>query len=179
MKGHAMRKSLVPVVIGLLLAFALVPAAPASAAPYCGITWGSGDKAAGPATSPAVRITNVRTGRDTCWDRLVFDLSGPAAGYTVKYVPEVYADPSGVLIPLNGGAKLEVVVRAATAGSYPGVVGRPLPGVDLTGYRTFRDAKFAGNFEGITTVGLGVRARLPFRVFKLGNRVVLDVAHLW
>lgn len=28
-------------------------------------------------------------------------------------------------------------------------------------------------------VGSGVRARLPFRVFQLDNRVVVGVAHAW
>lgn len=99
-------------------------------------------------------------------------------------MPNVYADGSGQLIPLSGGAKLQIVLRApayngAGNSTYPGVIGQKLPGVNLTGYQTFRDAKFAGSFEGQTTVGLGVRATLPFRVFKLDNRVVLDVAHRW
>ena len=43
---------------------------------------------------------------------------------------------------------------------------------------------WAGSFEGRTSLGLGVRARLPFRVFSLagpgdGSRVVIDVAHRW
>jgi len=43
---------------------------------------------------------------------------------------------------------------------------------------------YAGSFEATTTVGLGVRARLPFRVFVLagpatGSRLVIDVAHRW
>jgi hypothetical protein len=51
-------------------------------------------------------------------------------------------------------------------------------------YRTFRQDVLAGSFEGITTIGLGVRARLPFRVFVLagpgsGSRLVVDVAHRW
>ena len=63
--------------------------------------------------------------------------------------------------------------------SYAGVVGGPLPGVGLTGYRTFRDARFVGSFEGETQIGLGVRARLPFRVLALTDRIVVDVAHGW
>ncbi len=65
------------------------------------------------------------------------------------------------------------------APAYPGRVGRPLPGVFLDGYRTFRDTRFAGSFEGETQIGLGVRARLPFRVLVLDGRVVVDVAHNW
>ena len=54
----------------------------------------------------------------------------------------------------------------------------------MTGYRTFRQVAWAGSFEGRTTVGLGVRAWLPFRVFTLtgpdsGSRLVIDIAHTW
>jgi hypothetical protein len=43
---------------------------------------------------------------------------------------------------------------------------------------------FVSDFEGQTTFGLGVRARLPFRVLRLagpgsGQRLVIDVAHRW
>ena len=56
--------------------------------------------------------------------------------------------------------------------------------VDVSGFRTFRQIAGAGSFEGQTTIGLGVRARLPFRVFVLdgpgtGSRLVVDVAHRW
>jgi hypothetical protein len=56
--------------------------------------------------------------------------------------------------------------------------------VDVSGWRTFRQIAWAGSFEGQTTIGLGVRARLPFRVFILdgpgtGSRLVIDVAHRW
>jgi FKBP-type peptidyl-prolyl cis-trans isomerase 2 len=45
-------------------------------------------------------VTNVRTGQHLCFDRMVVDLNGPAAGYTVQYVPEVVMDGSGFHIPL-------------------------------------------------------------------------------
>src|SRR5689334_7833346 len=46
--------------------------APAEAAPYCGIRWGSLPKS----VSTMVRgpVTNVRAGQHTCYDRLVVDL---------------------------------------------------------------------------------------------------------
>lgn len=177
-----MKKSLRAIVVGILTA-CIIPAAGASAAaPYCGITWGSLQKAAGALNSS--QITNVRTGQDGCYDRMVVDLNGPANGYDVQYVTDVHAEGSGQIIPLAGGAKLNIVVKSPaydTSGhpTYPGVVGQPLQGVNLAGYPTFRDAKFAGSFEGQTTLGLGVRARLPFRVFTLGNRLVIDVANQW
>jgi hypothetical protein len=57
----------------------------------------------------------------------------------------------------------------------------------VKGFRTFRQVAYAGSFEGQTTFGLGVRARLPFRVFVLagspgdrhGAMLVIDVAHRW
>jgi hypothetical protein len=54
----------------------------------------------------------------------------------------------------------------------------------VSGYRTFRQVAYAGSFEGQTTIGVGVRARLPFRVFTLAgpgsnSRLVIDVAHHW
>jgi len=176
-----MKRALLAVLVGIFSALA-IPLAASAASPYCGITWGSLPKAAGSLTTPY--ITNVRTGQNTCYDRMVVDLNGPANGYNVQYVSEVYAEGSGQIIPLKGGAKLNVVVKNPAYNqtgqpTYPGVVGQPLPGINLTGYQTFRDAKFAGSFEGQTTIGLGVRARLPFRVFTLDNRLVIDVAHYW
>jgi len=173
---------LVITVLGLLL----LPAASVSAAPEasCAVTWGSGVKSAGPSTSPFSEILNVRTGRHACFDRLVVDLDGPASGYVVRYVNVFRAEGSGQIIALPGGAKIEIVVRAPAHDvngnvTYPAVVGRHLPGVSVAGYDTFRSTRYGGSFEGQTALGLGVRARLPFRVMKLGNRVVIDVAHHW
>ena len=177
-----MKKHMILALVGFLLTIGLAGSS-ASAAPYCGITWGSSAKTASATTTRP--LTNIRTGQHDCYDRMVFDLSGTAAtGYSVRYVSNVYADGSGTLIPLNGGAKLQIVVHAPAYDStgktiYPGVVGKTLPGVNLSGYQTFRDAKFAGSFEGQTTVGLGVRAQLPFRVTTSQNHVIIDVAHYW
>jgi hypothetical protein len=159
-------------------------AAPATARGSCAVTWGSGAKSAGPLTSPSSEVLNVRTGRHACYDRLVVDLAGPASGYVVRYVRRFRQDPSGQIIPLPGGARIEIIVRAPAVDNnghptYPGTVGQPLPGVNLTGYQTFRSTRYGGTFEGQTQFGLGVRARLPFRVLKIGNRVVVDVAHHW
>ncbi|MDT6983023.1 hypothetical protein ACFSUJ_02315 [Streptomyces lusitanus] len=179
------------VLLGATLATAAVPAVAAppaapAAATACPTGWGSGDKAAGAATAESVR--NVRTGRHDCYDRMVVDVPGAARGdlgYSVRYVDRLHQDGSGRHIPVSGGAVLEVRVTApaydpGTGGAtYPARAGRPLPGVDLTGYRTFRDARFAGSFEGDTQLGLGVRGRLPFRVQQLDGRLVIDVAHTW
>jgi hypothetical protein len=83
-------------------------AAPASAATTCRTAWGSR-----PQTSPSVRtteITGVRTGTHACFDRLVVDLAGHGDGWFVRYVDQVRADGSGNVVPVRGGARLEVVV---------------------------------------------------------------------
>ena len=86
---------------------------------------------------------------------------------------------------MSGGAIIEIRVAAPSYDpengqpTYPGRVAQPLPGVDISGYRTFRDTRFAGSFEGDTQIGLGVRARLPFRVIQLPDQLVVDVAHSW
>ena len=63
------------IAIMLAVASGLVAPGPASAAPYCGLVWGSLVKA-DPAMSQA-QVTNVRTGQHYCFDRLVIDLNGP------------------------------------------------------------------------------------------------------
>ena len=180
-----MRRLLVIVLLaaGLLVVPGTADAAPSTRA--CSVTWGSQEKSAGPSTSPRSPVDDARTGEHACFDRFVVDLRGPASGYVVHYVNTFGGVATGDPIPLAGGAKLEVVVRApdhtigGTTPTYDGREGRRLPRVDVTGYQTFRAAKYGGSFEGVTLFGLGVRARLPFRVFKLDDRIVVDVAHSW
>lgn len=158
----------------LLVAPAATGAAGADAA-YCGITWGSLAKHAG--TTVPGRITGVRAGRHACYDRLVLDMTGRVPGYDVRYVTTVLSEGGGFPVPVAGGARLAVVAKKG-ATTIP-----PMPSV--AGFTTFRQVRWAGSFEGYTTVALGVRARLPFRVFTLydastnRSRLVVDVAHHW
>ena len=172
--------------LALVGSLGLTSAASASAAPYCGIVWGSLTKSGSVETAP--NLTGVRAGRHDCYDRLVLDLrGGSSAGFHVSYVDAVYADGSGALVPLRGGARLQIVVHASSYdvnGQRTYTPANPRELANVAGYQTFRQVADAGSFEGQTTVGLGVRARLPFRAFVLagpdgGSRLVVDVAHLW
>ncbi len=150
----------------------------------CANTWGSTPKGAPPQTSPGHHIINVRAGRHECFDRLVIDLDAGAPGYHVQYVRRYRHIATGAIIPTPGGARLEIIARAAAfndqgQATYDGVDGQALPRINLAGFETFRSTRYGGSFEGHTSFGLGVRARLPFRVLKLGNRLVIDVAHHW
>ena len=164
---------------------ALVAPVPASAAPYCGLVWGSLAKT--DSAMSQAKVTNVRTGQHYCFDRLVVDLNGPVGGYTVRYVPQVTQDGSGLPVPLRGLAFLQITVNAPAYDDNGNATYNPANPNELTdvnGYQTFRQVAWAGSFEGYSSLGLGVRARLPFRVFTLegpaaGSRLVIDVAHFW
>ncbi|MCK0113124.1 hypothetical protein MWU75_13320 [Ornithinimicrobium sp. F0845] len=155
--------------------------------PYCGIYWGSLAKTNGTSHTTGT-VDDVRAGRHACYDRLVIDVDDVPGSltYDVRYVDTVREDGSGAAVPLAGGADLQVIVRAP---AYEGGAATYSPAdpahlVHVKGWTTFRQVAMAGSFEGQTTVGLGVRARLPFRSFVLdgpgdGARLVIDVAHRW
>ncbi|CAN7204707.1 AMIN-like domain-containing (lipo)protein [Knoellia sp. LjRoot47] len=178
MNRTTVRRSAAALALGLVAATApaAVGASSATAAPYCGITWGSLPKSSAVSTLPAV--TGVRAGRHACYDRLVIDHKGRATGFDVRYVSQITADGSGNVIPTRGGAKLQIITRGTRYAAPPAMP-------NVTGYTTFRQVVWAGFFEGQSTVGLGVRARLPFRAFTLydsatnTSRLVVDVAHQW
>ncbi|MEU8784462.1 hypothetical protein [Streptomyces sp. NPDC048637] len=161
------------------------PVGKAAPATTCSTVWGSGTKSATDANTAPLK--NIKTGRNACYDRMVFDISGATGkrGYHVGYVDTFHQDGSGEKIPVNGGAILQIYVSAPSHDpatgkqTYTGTAGKPLPGVNLAGYRTFKDTKFGASFEGQTQVGLGVRAKLPFRVLQSGHELIVDVAHTW
>ncbi|MBM6401373.1 hypothetical protein JQN70_13320 [Phycicoccus sp. MQZ13P-5] len=149
--------------------------APSAQAASCAVTWGSLAKTSAPLATG--RVAGVRAGHHACYDRLVVDMTGRAPGYDVRYVGTVRAEGSGKPVPVAGGARLAVGIHkgATSVPAMPSVAGDP----------TFRQVRWAGSFEGYTTLALGVRARLPFRVFTLPgttagtSRLVVDVAHHW
>jgi hypothetical protein len=175
-------------------------ATPASAqstasAPFCGQYWGSLPKGSDVPLSYST-LLKVRAGQHDCYDRMVIDIDGQVGGYAVQYDPEhtLFSSPDPAFYP-RGGAYLVIYVKNA-------VIPRPSPShastavesadeaVNVSGFRTFRQIKeliYGGlGSTGLVgdTLALGVRARLPFRVFTLQgpgsmSRLVIDVAHRW
>lgn len=155
----------------------------------CQTDWGSLEKTGNP--TGVKPLVNIRTGRHDCFDRLVFDVrdahSDLRIGFRIRYVSEIIQDGSGDHIPVEGGVLMDVRLQGAPSYdpetgemTYDVAAGEKLPGVNLAAYRTLRDVRFVSTFEGDTQVGIGVRARLPFRVFHIdGARLVLDIAHSW
>lgn len=180
-------RRLATVLATLVLALTGTGAVQAVAAPQtaaCETAWGSMAKAGPGSLAMVGALADVRTGPHACYDRMVFDIPGMTtadpAGYWVRYVPSFAHIPSGTGIPVAGGAVIEIRFTAPVNQSqYPVGLADPLPGLDFSGYQTFRDAKFGGYYYSATHIGLGVRARLPFRVLVLPGRLVLDVAHNW
>lgn len=174
-----------------VLAIATLPAGavavPTTAtAASCSTTWGSLNKA-GTGSTTAI-LGTVRAGRHGCFDRLVFDIRGKAPGFNARYVTNVHRAGAGHLLPLRGGAKMEIAIIVQGERHADGSVGWQPPNSDelanVTGFRTFRQVADANSNSAAQFIGLGVRARLPYRIFTLdgpgtGSRVVVDVAHRW
>jgi hypothetical protein len=182
-----LRHSILAVIVAVIGTIALTAPVAHASAPYCGITWGSLTKAAD--SSTVTSLTNVRAGRHACFDRLVLDYAGDSDGYQVRYVTAIRGIGLSRPVDLRGGALLEIIVETPYGEDQPSVESTYAPRnprelVDVAGWRTFRQVSLVEVYESQITVGLGVRARLPFRVFTLdgpgqGSRLVIDVAHRW
>jgi hypothetical protein len=170
------------------------PATTGTPAPACAATaaWGTGAEQLAGSSTDALYL--VRSGRHDCYDRVVFDINGPAAvGYSVGYVDVVGAEGTGNPITVPGHAALQVVVRAPELGADQGghQPGRILAATgdylvspaQVASWPALRGVRFGGSFEGQCTFAVGVRDTLPFRVFTLLDttnqvrRVVVDIAH--
>lgn len=130
-----------------------------------------------PGSGDQVEIFGLATGCHAGFDRLVLRgrLGKPA--YDARYVRRIRSDGSGAIVRLKGTKRLRVVLQNARAHTESGA---PLiPGAKTPLCPNLRQVKLAGDFEGVVTLGLGLRSRTGFRVFRLTNpqRVVIDVAH--
>jgi hypothetical protein len=169
-------------ILSLLLAFALVGAAPAAARgaglpPPTRTDPVLGDASASPTGPPT--LTAVRTGRHDGFDRTVFDFTGGTPAFGVEYGP-LAGVGTGDPIPVAGAATLAVTFRGAWA--YDLDTGRPT--IDLRRVYdprlpTLRQIRSGGGFEGHILFGLGLNDRVGFRVLRLSGppRIAVDVAH--
>jgi hypothetical protein len=173
------------VLAALVMTMVVVGAPAAAEGSACATTWGSLPKGGIPLPGPP--LFDIRAGRHECFDRLVIDVAGVVQRYRVEYVPGVTGLATGDPIAVRGGAFLSVIAGATDHNenyqpTYPRAGRTEL--VNVAGFSTFRQVRWAESQEGLTQVALGVRARLPFRVFVLtgpgaGSRLVIDVAHRW
>ena len=140
----------------------------------------SGSRAASdtrPAAPPTPVLVAVRAAHRGDVDRVVFEFRGGLpADRQVGYVDRLFADGSGRRVHVAGRALLRVRFEPAAAHTDQGVptaaprrVAFALPNV-LTAVRS-------GDFEAVTTYGLGLATRTPVRVTTLQAppRVVVEV----
>jgi hypothetical protein len=173
--AHSLRlRSLTALVSAMTVAGLAVDTSPAGASTY---TTRTVTVTRSPSSTP--HLTGVRTGRHATFDRVVFDLSGPAPGYRVGYVATVRADASGAAIPMRGRYSLLVRLMPAAAHDDAGAATYDGPHSWRVGYPQLRQVAFAGDVEGIVSFGLGLRHRNGFRVLTLHDptRIVVDVRH--
>lgn len=189
-KGETMRKLITVCAAAIVTTAALATAASAgTAAPAasCATHWASLPKSGG--TLSVAPLIAVRTSQHGCYDQVVFEFSGRASGYRLQYGRPVTQGTGVDLAPyMAGGALLQVVLLDPDHNIRTGAITYAhKPGdhvANILGDRTLRDVIYGGSFEGYTCFGVGVRTRLPFRVFVLPgpgthSRIVVDIAHQW
>jgi len=125
-----------------------------------------------PSSGSQATLSSAAAGCHATYDRFVLRVgSGGKPGYDVRYVSRIIADPSGNPVSLQGTKRLRVIVHDATAHTLASTI--------TPGCSNLRQAKKAGDFEGVVSYGLGLRRKTGFRVFRLTGptRIVIDVAH--
>ncbi|HET9559927.1 MAG TPA: hypothetical protein VFS70_22525 [Actinomycetota bacterium] len=127
------------------------------------------------AARPAPELVSVATSERDGYDRVVFTFRGAAPGYQVRYVSRV-TDQAGRKLDVDGQAFLAVVFEPARAHDRAGQAS--FATADLgPGAPALRQVRFAGDFEGQVSFGIGVADRGGFRVSELRDpaRVAVDV----
>lgn len=135
-----------------------------------------------PVTAPAAaqtatpQLVAVRAAHHPGIDRVVFEFKGSLPPTrSAAYVNQLIGDASGLPVRIAGRAILQIRFTPAAAhdslgrSTAPSRTAYALPNV-MTTVRS-------GDFEAVTTYGIGLASRQPFRVFTLNSppRVVLDI----
>ncbi|MCU1678522.1 MAG: Peptidoglycan-binding domain 1 protein [Frankiales bacterium] len=129
-------------------------------------------------TTTAV-VTGIRSARHVGFDRLVVQFAGRMPSYDIRYVPHLYQDGSGNLVSLAGARDLQIRLDDSAAHRTSGA-----SSLTTASHRTplnpaLREWKLIGDFEGVVTIGAGIRETLAYRVSELSSprRLVIDVQH--
>jgi hypothetical protein len=130
-----------------------------------------------PGSGGQAEVFGVSTGCHPTFDRVVIRSRFGIPRYDVRYVKRIVADGSGRPVALLGTKRIRVVLRNARGHTEGGT--SLLPRVRTPLCPNLRQIKTAGDFEGVVSLGLGLRRKVGFRVFRLTGpaRIVIDVAH--
>jgi hypothetical protein len=151
-------------VVSLFLAACLVAAGP--------VPVGASPPPTGQATPTLV---GIRAAHHPGFDRIVFAFEGGLpSSHVATYVDKLLGDGSGLPVRIAGRAVLQVSFAPAQAHDAQGTtvprrVAFALPNI-MTAVRS-------GDFEAVTTYGIGLAKKTPFHVSTLRNpsRVVIDI----
>jgi hypothetical protein len=128
------------------------------------------------APAPTPTLVGIRAAHHPGYDRVVLDFRGGLpTGRQVSYVRTLVGDASGKPVRIAGQAILKVRLEPAQAhdaagrSTAPGRVAFALPNV--------MNVVRAGDFEAVTTYGIGLARRQPFTVSTLSrpSRVMIDI----
>jgi hypothetical protein len=140
--------------------------------------------AAGPvpvgASAPETRqapstLVGISAAHHPGFDRIVFRFEGGVpSSRNVRYVDRLLGDASGLPVRIAGRAILQVSFAAAQAHD---AQGQTVPRRKAFALPNIMTTVRAGDFEAVTTYGVGLAKETPFQVSTLQNpsRVVIDV----
>ena len=121
------------------------------------------------------QITAVRAAHHDGYDRIVFEFAPSAAGAIPAYrlaqqaSATFHKDPSDLLANLDGSAGIKAVFQNTTVAS-------TAPSDLKAGLPVIREAAKIGDFERVSSYGIGLAHTACFRVQELGGtRLVIDV----
>ncbi len=126
-------------------------------------------------------LKDVQVSRQDGADRIVFVFADSVPGYAISYTDlPVTSDPAGQVVPVAGGAALQIWLRGASAfatvgDTQPAFTGPSrIPGGTAT---QVTELVMLGDFERVMAWAAGVNARTGFQVSTLDAppRLVVDV----
>jgi hypothetical protein len=134
---------------------------------------------ADPSQGALVTVTDIRIGRHTGFDRVVFELDGTGTpGWDARYVDDPASQGSGDPVDVEGDAALQVTLTGIGLPDDTGVAewSGPDP-LSISETQTVTEVAWDATFEGQSVAFIGTRTEAPFRVFLLEDpvRVVVEV----
>ena len=131
--------------------------------------------ASAPAAPTVPTLVGIRAAHHADFDRVVFQFKGGVpADVRVRYVDRLIGDASGLPVRIAGRAVLQVRFELAKAHNASGATAPARKAFALPNVMT---TVRSGDFESVTTYGLGLAKRTSFETFTLRDpaRVVVDV----
>lgn len=127
-----------------------------------------------PASAPVPTLVDIRSAHADGVDRVVFEFQGGLPDTRVRYVDRLIADGSGLPVRVAGRAVLQVRFEPADAHDADGPTAARRRAFALPNVIT---AVRAGDFEAVTTYGLGLakRTAVTVRTRSGPDRVVVEV----